>query len=334
MLIPQMSQTPYRWGRGSRIGLLACALLVCMSACRPSTAPLVGTQPVRVDTAWVSGMAASAVDPMTGLFRPGGSSWMVTSPASAESVAIAVARLIGSPAQGGNLRGYTEGEHGAPIDWERVRPCQRNTYSTSPVGTIPPKVPGWLRRSLSSHWAIPLCDTDGLVQVSVGVPDAVRDARIVNGALVLRQFGGGEEFDVTGVPHRFSSGLPLPPEEAVRALAIVAHVRTNEVPVAINQYDEVAGQLPLCASWRLRVDQPRFAFTSTGDSAQYTEFFARRVPTCFSNEIGIFVASLAQQSSRMVSFPKDTTSLTDDAASDSALVSLVLPTKYVRVSFR
>lgn len=306
-----------------------------MCACGPSTAPLVGPPVLRVDTAWVSGPAAAAVDPITGLFHLETDSWTVTSPAAAESVATAVTRLIGNPASGGNLRSNTESERGAPIDWQSVQPCERFTYSISPVGDIPPNVPGWLRRALSSHWAVPLCGSDRRVQVSIGVPDAVRDARIVNGALVLRQFGGGEEFDLTGVPSHFSNGLPLSPEAAVKALALAANVRTREVPVAINQHDSVgAGQLPLCASWRLRVERPRRAFAPNGYSAIYTEFFVRRVPACFSSEIGFFVASTPQPMSRVVTFPKDTASLRNDAGADSATVSLTLPTHFVRVLFK
>jgi len=77
----------------------------------------------------------------------------------------------------------------------------------------------------------------------------------------------------TGVPFRFPTGLPLGPEEAVRHVYQATARRISKVPVAFEQVgDEGLGQLPLCASWRVRIEPPVWMWNeATGDGA------ARRV---------------------------------------------------------
>jgi hypothetical protein len=317
---------------GHRHFLHCAAILPLAIACAGSaTAPRAsGTS---VDSTWVTGPVLASVDHTTGLFRLADPSPALMSLASADSLAVAAARWLANPNLIGNLVPALEQEHGSSIHFTTLQPCARPIYSRGPVGDIPAPVPGWARRGLASHWAIPLCTPAGDAELSVGIPDAPRDLLIRDGTLVLRQLGGGGDFDVTGIPTRFPSGLPLTPEDAVAALFHAAHVRVSRVPDAYNQYSGLGWQLPLCASWHLTVEQPvSVRVDSTGAVRQATEIFVRHAPACFSDTVVFFVAAPQQRPSMLVRFPKDTLSGTLSGATDTAAVSLVGPTVFEQVT--
>ncbi|MDQ2667052.1 MAG: hypothetical protein M3Z05_13715 [Gemmatimonadota bacterium] len=268
----------------------------------------------------------------TGLFRLPAPSARYVSQSLADSIAIGVARFLGNPQLLGNIVAVLEQDRGGPIAFNELSPCRRRTMSASPMGDFPSSVPGWVRRGFGSHWAIGMCGRDGGVQLSVGVPDGPLDIRIVGGSLMLRQFGGGSDFDMVGVPARMPSGLPLTPEAAVAEVFRRTGARVDAVPFAYNQVGIGAGQLPLCASWRVHLEHPVVVTTeATRDTLRATELYVHHVPACFSPDIGFDAAAPEQPASRMVYFPRDTTGSSGSSATDSATVPLSGPTVFFRV---
>ena len=290
---------------------------------------------VRVRPEWVTGEAAAALDLASGQFRLPAPQALYVGLPSAETLAVAVARLYGDPNQIGNGPLLVQRDRGGPIDFINLRLCSRAIYSVSPFGLFPPPVPGWTRRAWGSHWAIPLCGADGTVQMSVGVPDNAMDVRVVGGAVVFRQFGGGADFNAVGVPHRYPLGLPLTPEEAVATVIKQTKGRVVvRVPAAFNQHDDKGiGQYPLCASWRVEIDQPVVAKAEvTGVFQQAREFFVRRSPSCYSESVALYRVAAEQPTARWLVFPKDTSGTVSTTGLDSVEVELTGPTVFERVT--
>jgi hypothetical protein len=167
----------------------------------------------------------------------------------------------------------------------------------------------------------------------VGIPDGPTDVQIVAGQLVLRQFGGGADFDEVGVPLRFPVGLPLTPEAAVKTVFERTGVRTTAVPTAFDQFSDLRiGQYALCASWRIRLEHPvSVTSMSSGGVLETSELFVRHVPACFSDTTGFFVAVPPQPTAIVVRFPRDTTGRGTVTDFDSAVAPLVGPTRFERV---
>ena len=187
------------------------------------------------------------------------------------------------------------------------------------------EAPSWLRRMTGPRWAIPLCADRSGVQLSAGIPDNVLDMRIIGGQLVLPAKGGQLDFSLMGVPHRFPTGLPLGPEEAVRHVYQATARRISKVPVAFNQLsDEGFGQFPLCASWRVRIEAPVWVWNeATGGMELRDEFYVKRVPACFSPEVAMFVPAASQPATRWFR--------TDFSGRDSVEVRIAGPVLFQRV---
>lgn len=310
-----------------RLKPIAALLLWTAASCTdPSTAPVRGS--TRVDTAWVTAEAYSHVDAATGLFRLNLPVGRFVTLLAAESLAVADAKWLGNPALIGNLVSTLEQEHGGPIAFAVLAPCERPTYAVSAYADFPPPVPGWVRRGFGSHWAIPMCQSGGPAQLSVGIPDEPRDLRIVDGQLVFRQFGGGEDLNLYGISVRFPSGLPLTPEEAVEAVYRTTHVRTSDTPTAYN----LPVNLPLCASWRVPLERgTSVRDVESGETALATELYVRHVPACLSDSVAFYMPQNVQPQAAWVRFPKDTTGLGNPLDIDSALVRLSGPMLFRRV---
>ena len=225
-----------------------------------------------------------------------------------------------------------EQEHGGPISFELLGACERPTYAVSAYADFPSSVPGWLRRGLGSQWAIPLCQSGGSAQLSVGIPDEPRDLRIVDGQLVFRQVGGGDDLSNYGIPVRFPSGLPLTPEEVVEFVYRTTHTRTSDIPTAYNQWQDGHANLPLCASWRVLLERAASVRdVETGELALVTELYVRHLPTCLSDSLALYMAQTIQPQTVWVLFPKDTSGFGNSPDVDSALVPLSGPTLFRRV---
>jgi hypothetical protein len=104
--------------------------------------------------------------------------------------------------------------------------------------------------------------------------------------------------------------------------------------MAFNQFtNQGFGQFPLCASWKIEIDQP-VSVTSdvSAEIAQTRELFVRRAPACFSDSIAFYIATSDQPASRTVFFPKDTTGTGTSHEIDSAQVGLTGPIIFERVT--
>lgn len=223
-----------------------------MLGCGDSTSPIPAAN-VRVHLDWVTGAAEAALDPITGQFRLPDPRPQFVTLAAAETLAVAVSRWLGSPYQVGNAPAVLQHDRGGAIEFSSLRQCSRATYSVSPFSEFPSSVPGFVRRSLGHHWAVPLCGADGTVQLSVGVADNPSGVRVVNGEVVLGDVDKGSEYNLVGVPYRYPSGLPLTPEQAVATVAQSTGRRASQVPVAFNQLDDRGlGQFPLALAGKLR----------------------------------------------------------------------------------
>lgn len=317
-----------------RVGVFLTAGSAFSVACRDGPTEPGVPQYVRVRPEWVIGEAADALDPISGQFRlPDPHPAYVGLP-SAETLAVAVARFYGDPNQVGNGPSVVQQDRGGPIDFNELQVCSRAIYSVSPFGEFPPEVPGPTRRAWGSAWAIALCGKDATAQLSIGVPDHPMDVRVVNGKIVFRQFGGGEDFSAVGVPYRYPLGLPLTPEEAVAEVVQLTGRVVTRVPVGFNQHDNRGiGQFPLCASWKVEVDQAvSVRSEASGVAAQTRELFVRRAPACFSDSIAIYTATADQPTSRWIVFLKDTTGTGTNTDLDSVQVTLTGPVAFERVT--
>lgn len=255
----------------------------------------------RVDASWLTGSALTALDRGTGTFVLDLPATPTVPLARAESLAVLAARWVGHPSNFGNAAAVLQWvDRGGPIDFMNLKPCMRRTYVHDGYAEAPENAPSWLRRMTGPYWAIPLCAERPEVQLSAGIADNVLETRIIGGELVLPAQGGQLDWSLTGVPHRFPTGLPLGPEEAVRHVYQATARRIDRVPVAFDQLsDEGFGQFPLCASWRVHIEGPVWVWNdATGAMELRDEFYVKRAPACFSDEVAMFVPAAVQPATR------------------------------------
>jgi hypothetical protein len=294
--------------------------------------PVAPASAAGVDPAWVTGAAARALDPASGLFVLPDPTPRVVSRPAAESVAVGVARFYGSPGLLGNARAALVEQRGAPIAFDALRPCGRATYVRNGHGEPPPGTPGWVRRGLSPQWAVPLCVPGTLeTQLSVGVPDGPRDLGTVGTTLVgWREFGGGHDFTVVGVPARFPAGLPLPPEAAVAYAVRVTGRRVAAVPVG---YDVAGPNYPLCAGWQLTLEAPvRLVGDSTGRAYETTTVYVRPPGACYAAGARLYVPLADQPAATLTLVPRDTARRMDPLVLDTLAVPVVGPRQFERAT--
>lgn len=322
------------WGRRSTVGTLQklrMRMVVSMITLYACTDPTGSDAPMytRVDPQWVTGEAATSVNTVTGLFELAEPLGRALARTRAESLGVAYVRMIAEPWNLQLSRAGPERDRGAPISWSSLRLCSRTTLSVGPLDNIDPVVPSRIRREYVSHWAVPLCGSDG-VQLSVGVSDSPTSLTVVNSALTWTDFDSVVGmFSLTGVPERFPLGLPMTPEDAVRHVFEATGARVTSVPMPFNQHSSnYIGELPLCASWRLALDRPVSARReSDGTMAPTTEVYVRRYPLCFSPSTAFFVASAGAPSAFWFLFRPSQSELYD-----SVLVIPTGPIEFHRVS--
>jgi hypothetical protein len=160
------------------------------------------------------------------------------------------------------------------------------------------------------------------------------DLQVVNGAIVQpRTQGGGSDFNGAGVPARFPYGLPVTPEEAVGAMYRLTSLRTRTLPTAFNQLDDRGfGQLALCASWHFSLEAPvTVRSEKTGVVTARQDFFVRRVPACYSDSLGVYVASSNQPTVWPLFIFKDTLTNNSSGSMDTVMVMLSGPVLFERV---
>ncbi|MGH7669807.1 MAG: hypothetical protein ACRENQ_09980 [Gemmatimonadaceae bacterium] len=277
---------------------------------------------LRAQPQWLTGAAAAALDSITGLISLSNPPGAYLSQLAADSVALALLPVVLSPAS--NFPAELESDRGGPIDFAHLHLCGAVTYEWVPFGAFPSTVPAAEVSAFSSQWAIPLCGGDGTAQISIGVSDSPRRFTVADDTLQgidSAELNGA--FNLAGVPARYPTGLPLTPERAIEAVFDATGQQITTVPVAYDQYGDVVGQLPLCASWRMSVEAPVTVQGETSGTVWTTsEFFVRDVPACFSDSVVVFAALPNQPPTGWI---------TIDFAGDSAAVPLVGPLLFDRV---
>lgn len=321
--------------RPSKRLVRSISLAVCLAivGCNDGTGPTQFLQP-RAKPEWVVGQAAAALDTVSGLFRLSLPVGLHVGLATAETLALAAADLYASPGPFNSARSFLERDRGAAIDFDHLKSCARVTYAYSAFVDFPAEMPAYIRRARGSEWAIPLCGGDGTVHLSVGVPDNPTDLRVVDGELQVPDGGGSAYFSSAGVPLRFPWGLPLTPESAVEVVFKWTGRRVSSVPVAYEQRDDSGfGQIPLCASWRIGIEHPvTVRRESSGELSSITEFFVRRGPACYSDDVLLYAAATTQPANVWLVFPQNTTSDDSAAVLDSAEVMLAGPVRFDKVT--
>jgi hypothetical protein len=313
-----------RFPRHLAVALIG-GVLVAAGGCQDATAPIAVAQ-LRVRPEWVTGAAAAAVDSTTGLIRIATPPGQSIERLAADSIALAVLHGVLTPNPLNMAPSLLEKDRGGPIDFAHLHLCGGATYAWAPFASFPSSVPPFLQRAWSSHWALPVCGADGSAQVSIGVADSPRGYVVVadtfyRPADYLDALNQATE--VTGVPARFPSGLPLTPEEAIRAVYIATGERVATIPVAFNQITDGFGELPLCASWRMSVEAPvTVKGEATGAVWITAEFFVHHIPACFSDSIAVDAALPNQPASMWLMI---------SMAGDSASAPLGGPVQFDRV---
>ena len=316
--------------------------LALFAACGvDATAPI--RTDIRINAAWVAGIAARAVDSASGAFVFSPVVTRSVSQIAAESVAVAVTRMIGREPGYANVRESLQSIRKSPIDFARLVPCARATYARSPFPVLPAAAPGWTRRGRAPSWAVPVCAPgEAGAQLSFGVPDAARDIVISNNEVDqerVRKFGRGNDWTVAAIQTgpAYPTGLPLTPERATEFVFMETARRIVEVPEPFLQSDDrVVGQpMALCASWRMMLESPvSVRSAETGEDRFVSELFVRRAPTCTSKAIEMYIPTRVQPMFRWVVFPKDTTgfSVAQPEVLDSVSVPLAGPNRFEAVT--
>lgn len=307
--------------------LSACLLWGCDSPVGPrAVAP-----PTRVSSEWVVGAAAAAVDPETGLFILTPALDATLDAATARALARGFLPIAAYDGPFGNSRLVAEQDRGQPINWNALEPCGRTYRVSTAFGPHPEVVPRNLQRINAAQWVVSFCGPND-VELSISVSDAPRSLDVVGDSLVWAHPDSlGGVFTVTGVPAQFPSGTPLPPEDAVAFAFAMTNTRISEAPEPFDQLGPPGiGQLPLCASWRLVLEQPVSVIPVAGGPVELVnELFVRHEPACFATTIALYAADTPVDASVWVRY------LTRPAGVptiDSVLVDTRGPTRFRRVN--
>jgi hypothetical protein len=259
----------------SSLGSALC-IAVFLVACDAPTGP---TEPrvVRVDPTWVTGVAAAAVDPVSGLFVIAPSSESVRTRAGADSAALASIRLSLHPGTVGNGRSTLESDRGAPVAaWNEMRVCGRAMRVESPFGAPLSTAPRNLMRFLSSAWAHTICGPRGDAQIAMHTTDVHTGVRFSGTDYVVADLDSiGQVHLSAGIPLT-RGGIPWPsPEEVLRRLFELTGVPISQVPQPqLHWYPPVTvAWLPM---WRLELSaQITGQFEDGGIAPPFSTIFAR-----------------------------------------------------------
>jgi hypothetical protein len=165
----------------------------------------------------------------------------------------AVALAAAWPQQWGRfLRTYLESEHGAPIQFDRLVPCQTPLYARSSFAPLAPQVHRTVRRAYGPWWLVSLCEGP-TPAVSLAISAYSTDLTIVDGRIQLPAVSGNH-FLPAGIPHGWDGAVRVSPERA--ALAASMHSRRLVASVPELYAPAPARARPQFAAWRIRLDRP------------------------------------------------------------------------------
>ena len=299
-----------------RRALVAALPLVLASCGHDPVAPTQG----RVLTEWVTGPVAASLN-AAGLFVRARRSHRYLDQVAAESVGVAVARLLVPAGSLGLLGQETQTFHGSPIDFASLRLCGTTEYIEVATDDLPLRVAGAARRAYGPQWGVMLCAPgSSAAQVAIDVPDGPRDFRVERNEIVqgsLRQVGGGADWRVAAVLPSYPWGIVVSAEQATREVFVTTGRRISAVPRAFAMIDDVSNPaIPGsgCASWRVTVEAPiRVRGLESGAARDVQTLFVRR-QNCLTGPISLYAPTPKQPAGRSISFLRDTSGLNVDLA--------------------
>lgn len=223
--------------------LLGCSLLASCEGPPSAAQPL---HPGDVRTFVTPGVAAQLTP--EGRFALGGPAperYPQITPEKAAEIAVAWVRTFGRF----HAR-YLEGQHGRPIDFNRLQVISPVYYAAAAYDPVPENASAGARNAFGPHYLLYL-GVRGEPVLSVSVA-AFTQAWVHGGELyVPRDYGG----DVVGqgVSATMGFGAPPSPEQAVRIAGTAGGVRAAAVPELIMPHRDF---MPHHARWRITLDQP------------------------------------------------------------------------------
>lgn len=171
-------------------------------------------------------------------------------PQLSESQAVQLARVFGR-AYAVHSRSYLELQHKAPIAFDRLEPCGRAMYASSPY-SVPSGSPKYVRNVVSPRWFITLCNA-GIPTLSIAVAAAATELR-THASRDRIEFPDphGNEFLAQGIPSGWQGALAVSAEQA----AIIAHRATgHRVDQAPRLTIVDPAWIPQAAQWVIHLDQ-------------------------------------------------------------------------------
>lgn len=153
-----------------------------------------------------------------------------------------------------------EAEHGLPIAYHRLQPCERPLYARSSYQPLRGAVQRPTRGAIGAWWLVALCDA-GTPAVGVAVSAAATDVSLTSqGTLDLATLAGNE-FHVLGVRGQHWGTVSSPEEAAIGVhLATGRHVSSTPELIAPG----LASAGPWNSWWRMTLDTPVRGRTTTG----------------------------------------------------------------------
>lgn len=311
---------------------LARALLLALAALGGCDNPVSPKQwqLTTVAPEWVTGAAATAVDPASGLFQVPVAEGAGYDAAHARALAHGYVRAFVTDGPFNNSRPVAEQDRGGRISWDRLAPCGRTVLVETPWGAPPPAIPRPLGRARGPRWAVSFCGPRG-AELAIGVSEDSRSLDVVDGALVWTDLDSlSGVFSMAGVPERYPSGFPLTPEDAVATAFARFGTRIIEPPTPFDQLSpNGSSQMPFCASWRLVLEAPVEVHRADGSGAAVVDvLFLRNAPGCYSPDVVAYAAETPFATSTWVRFVRGPVAA---PVLDSALVELQGPTSFYAV---
>ncbi len=317
--------------------LLAAVSLLASCDVHP-VAPGVAPRPaplVRVESDWVTGAAAAAVG-YDGAFVFPPPPYRITSPLRADSLALAelhyMQRTYGVEPR--LASGWLYGDYDRVIRLAELGLCARRSYYVrSAFASLPPSLSDNLRRSYAPQYAVPLCRSDGAGELAVEVADEAGTSNVSNGEFVPPS-SAGAGIGVVATTFLGERGLPLSPEQAVKALALAGGPPIDMVPMAELVYPGnsiFSRDKAPCMRWHLRLAQSTTVRTTDGTLEQVRDVYVTRAVACNAGDPVIQAADVTQPGSFTTYF--STPNPDGSATGSSVSIALSLPIRFHPVTF-
>lgn len=166
-------------------------------------------------------------------------------------------------------RPMLERQHGAALNIPALHVCGRTYFARSAFDPLPISLPDYAQRSFGPYWIVTICD-DAEPAISLAVSAYATDLTLANGRVDFPKVSG-EEFKWVGIPVG-SSGLPLPPEEAVATMFAQTHRRVAADPELVI----LGHSIPQLARWHLHLDSVASLGTGHGIVHDQDVYVGRR----------------------------------------------------------